>query len=184
MIRNIDGVPVIFVPDYCTNDVDALWNDLPFDRRENTPRTECWMNDYGYDYTYGSGNGIRTYTSDDWNDFVYKIREKLNENFNADFDCCFCNGYINERDHLGWHADDSPEMDMNHPIASVSFGAAREIWFRKKGESGVATKGLLLTNGSVAIMNSGMQFDWEHRIPKHSAPCGKRISLTYRKLVR
>ena len=31
---------------------------------------------------------------------------------------------------------------------------------------------------------AGMQSEWEHKIPKHSAQCGKRISLTYRKLAR
>jgi alkylated DNA repair dioxygenase AlkB len=39
---------------------------------------------------------------------------------------------------------------------------------------------LLLENGSIAIMAAGMQDTWQHRIPKHSAPCGERISLTFR----
>lgn len=184
MINDIEDVPVRYIPDYCTNDVESLWNDLPFNRIDNTPRTECWMNDYNVSYTYGSGRGVRTYLPNDWNTFVDSIRVKMNAEFDTSFDCCFCNGYIDETDHLGWHADDSPEMDMNHPIVSISFGAVRDIWFRKTGVKGPATKGITMGDGSLTMMNAEMQVTWDHRIPKHSAPCGKRISLTYRKLVR
>jgi len=184
MINDIYGVPVVYVPDYCDYDVDKLWDELPFDRRESTPRTECWMNDYGDPYTYGVGRGERTYIPDAWNVVVDGIRNCLNEDYNASFDCCFCNGYLDANDQLGWHADDSPEMDMDHPIVSISFGAERDIWFRKTGVKGMATKGVTMGDGSMTMMNAAMQATWEHRIPKHSAPCGKRVSLTYRKLVK
>lgn len=181
---NLKDVPVRYIPDFCSYDVEKLWNQLPFKNHDNAPRQECWFNDYGLDYTYGHGRGERTYSAElVWDDFVNSVREKLNKEFDSSYDCCFCNGYVDENNHLGWHADDSPEMDMNHGICSVSIGAEREIWFRKTGEKGVAEKGVLLESGSAVIMLPGMQKDWEHRIPKNSFPCGKRISLTFRKLV-
>ena len=40
-----------------------------------------------------------------------------------------------------------------------------------------------LNHGSVVLMLPHMQELWQHKIPKHSAPCGRRISLTFRCLL-
>jgi len=178
-------------PDLCFSE---LWTHLPWEQRDGAPRRECWFNPYGMPYTYGSGEHARTYEAHEFSleegspssSLVYAIMLVLNAQQGTCFDCCFVNGYEHGRQHLGWHADDSPEMDMDHPIATVSLGAPREIWFRRKGDSsGSRVDKLLLGNGSAAIMAAGMQRDWQHRIPKSDkADCGPRISLTYRKLVR
>ena len=100
-----------------------------------------------------------------------------------EFDVCFLNGYENGRDHLGWHADDSPEMDDARPIAIVSLGAEREIWFRdiRSYETGINPEKLLLGNGSLCLMQPGMQDTHQHRIPKSPRhDCGPRISFTFR----
>jgi alkylated DNA repair dioxygenase AlkB len=96
----------------------------------------------------------------------------------TDFDVVFLNGYKDQSDQLGWHADDSPEMDDNRSIAIISLGAEREIWFRKNGETLIHK--LLLENGSVCLMLPGMQDTHQHRIPKANHAVGKRISLTFR----
>ena len=181
---DIDNVPVDYYSSVLNYNVESLWSKIPLTRVENTPRFECWMNDYNLPYTYGTGRGVRTYEPlRFWTPEVNTVREILDTAFNTTFDCCFVNGYIDEKHQLGWHADDSPEMDPAHPIASVSFGAARDIWFRKNGEKGMATKGVNLSHGSVVMMRAGMQAEWEHRIPKASYPCGPRISMTFRKLI-
>ena len=41
---------------------------------------------------------------------------------------------------------------------------------------------ITLGHGSVLVMHAGMQQTHLHRIPKHSRPCGPRISLTFRGL--
>lgn len=172
-----------------------LWQTLPWEKREGAPRREAWFNPYGEPYTYGQGEHARTYQANglprhpkDCNAsfHIRCVMNALNAKFESQYDCCFVNGYENGRQHLGWHSDDSPEMDMDHPIATVSLGAAREIWFRpKERDANLEPEKLMLANGSVAIMAAGMQRDWQHRIPKSSvADCGPRISLTYRKLVR
>ncbi len=177
--------PITYCPGYLTpNYFQDLWEGLPWEQREGAPRRECWMNDYGLPYTYGSGEHARTYQPmTEWDELVADIRQFLNdENDNHAFDCCFVNGYEDERQSLGWHADDSPEMDHNHPIAVVSLGAERDIMFREKPNG--ASHRHILGNGSLLLMHAGMQRDWQHRIPKAGRACGPRLSLTFRKLVR
>ena len=103
--------------------------------------------------------------------------------YNSEYDVCFLNRYDNQRNHLGWHSDDSPEMDMNHPIAVVSIGAIREIWIKPrefKGEIPLSNR-YPLASGSLFIMPAGFQESNLHKIPKHDRKCGGRISLTFRK---
>jgi alkylated DNA repair dioxygenase AlkB len=161
---------------------EYLWNNLEWERREDAPRRECWMNDFDRPYTYGRGAGVRTYIPVAWNDMAVEIQRKIESDFGYKLEGCFANGYEGPRDHLGWHADDSPEIDQYRPIAVVSFGSSREIWFRENGSTVIDKQ--LLGNGSLLLMLPGMQLTHQHRIPKHSANCGARISLTYRGLIK
>lgn len=184
-MKNALKAPVRLVEGFVKKDLfDELWNDLEWEKRDDAPRRECWMNDFGEAYTYGRGAGMRTYECRAWNPRVRDIRDAINCELGVILDSCFINGYAGQFEHLGWHADDSPEMDGGRPIAVVSFGATREISFRRKGEKGPRADYRTLTPGGLLIMEAGMQSVWEHSIPKHSAPCKGRISLTYRGLVR
>lgn len=181
-----------------TPNFKLLWNALPWEHRDGAPRRECWFNSYGQPYTYGTGEYARTYVAHDlsptaeksgW--LVWEVLNRLNGMFDDNFDCCFVNGYEHGRQHLGWHSDDSPEMDMDHPIAVVSLGAEREIWFRERpnmlsGDGLDDIHKMPLANGSVLLMKAGMQRDWQHRIPKspRGEDCPPRLSLTFRRLVR
>jgi alkylated DNA repair dioxygenase AlkB len=71
---------------------------------------------YGYDTKFG----VRYYNSIPFTDEVKTIMNNLNEQFNTEYNVCFLNYYENEKQHLGWHADDSPEMDTNHPAFIIS----------------------------------------------------------------
>ena len=166
---------------YSENDVEDIWNDIPWIRV--APRDECWMNNYNLEYTYGEGRGMRTYQPVELTSFVQSILDDVNDRIGSDLDVCFINGYRDSKDQLGWHSDDSPEVSSDHPIAVVSFGAEREIWTRLIGSTGMVPPQdrYLLEHGSVFVMPSGFQEVCQHRIPKHSADCGKRISLTFRK---
>lgn len=70
-------------------------------------------------------------------------------------------------------------MDDNRPIAIVTLGAEREIWFRERGNDD-SRESLVLTHGSLCLMAAGMQDTHDHRIPKAGFECGSRISLTFR----
>lgn len=164
----------------------VLWNELAW-RDVAGPRLEYYCNDIPVPYTYGRGVGVRTYDPQPVHPAIAACREVVEKLTVAVMEVCFLNGYRDGSDHLGWHADDSPEMDPRRPIAIVSLGARREIYFREKGPAslGFDTEKVWLPSGSVCIMPAGMQETHFHRIPKASySPCGARISLTFRGYVK
>jgi alkylated DNA repair dioxygenase AlkB len=105
-----------------------------------------------------------------------------------EYNVCFLNRYDHQKHQLNWHSDSSPEMDTTHPIAVVSFGVEREIWFRAKGADGEVLPGVTppeerqkLGHGSLFVMPPFYQDTHMHRIPRCDHECGIRISLTFRK---
>ncbi|NJO63301.1 MAG: alpha-ketoglutarate-dependent dioxygenase AlkB [Richelia sp. RM2_1_2] len=164
------------------NSYNELLNGLDW-LRVTEARYEYFMSENEIEYSYGAGAGKRTYKSKPMNDVVVNIMDKLNEEFNTKFDICFLNRYDNEKMWLGWHADNSPEIDINHPIAVISFGAEREIWVKEMPYKGdIPPEGKYMhNNGSLFMMPAGYQKTHLHKIPKWYVPCGTRISLTYRK---
>ena len=156
--------------------------------RCDAPRSEYYINAAGLPYTYGQGVGRRTYQPQPEHPAIYRIRERVERAIGVRFEVCFLNRYHNQSDHLGWHADNSPEMDDARPIAIVSFGVAREIWFRsapsqqerKRDHTTDVVTAQTLHSGSLCVMAAGMQDTHQHRIPKASFLCGERISLTFR----
>lgn len=151
-------------------------------------RLECFMSADPSTYTYGSGVGVRTYTPVPYSDEVTFIQNHLNFQLrqkNWSYNVCFLNRYDNSQMQLGWHADDSPGMDMDHPIAVVSFGQPREIWWRPNGQTGVVPpeQRQLLEHGSLFIMPAGFQRTHQHRIPKGDREMSTRVSMTFRHYV-
>lgn len=145
-------------------------------------RKEYFMSGKPRTYAYKTWEGPREYQSAAWSPGVDGLRLAANVMMGADFNVCFLNRYENEQNQLGWHADDSPEMDHDHPILVVSFGAERDIWWKPKNHKGeIPGKWRRrLAHGSFFVMPAGFQRDWVHRIPKNDRPCGVRISLTFR----
>ena len=162
-----------------------LRNEVNWENRE-APRAEYFMGfQSGIPYTYGEGAGQRTYYSNEMHPLVKRIMNTLNREYNSNYNICFLNYYQNEKQHLGWHADDSPSQDTNHPIAVISFGADRMIYIKEKSYKGNIPESdqFVLGNGSLFIMPAYMQETHYHKIPKGDKPCGGRISLTFRKLL-
>ena len=155
-------------------------------------RLECFMSATTETYTYGEGRGVRTYSPVPYSPLVADIQHQLNRDDIGGLDgaacdvlaynVCFLNRYDNAAMQLGWHSDDSPGMNHEHPIAVVSFGQPREIWWREKEQQGVIPQSQrqLLEHGSIFIMPAGMQLTHQHRIPKGDRPMAPRGSLTYR----
>lgn len=170
-----------YIPDWTTTPgLARLLTEIEWLRVAET-RGEYFMSTKAVAYTYGSGRGVRTYTSHPFAAGVDEVRDRLNTMWPG-MNVCFLNRYDNQRQHLGWHADDHEGTDHTKPIAVVSFGAEREIWWRTKGTTGVVPpeNRRLLGNGSLFIMPPGFQATHEHRIPKADREVGARISLTFR----
>lgn len=178
-----------FVPDFTFDKYvyDILDEELPWENRD-APRDECFLAlDTSLTYSYGRSEAVRrTYYAKEMHYLVNTIRTLIDTRLGTDFNVCMLNRYDNQRNHLGWHADDSPEQDPNHPIAVVSFGATRYIFIRENGFKGNVPDEdkFLLTPGSLFVMPAGFQETHQHKIPKHDSECGGRISLTFRKLDR
>lgn len=158
---------------------NALWSELDWERRGLTPRREYYCNEVAMPYAYGRGAGLREYLPRPWHPHIAGIKSAIEDALSTHFEVCFLNGYENARDHLGWHADDSKEMDDARPIAIVTLGAEREIHFRSMVRRDEIDR-LVLASGSLCVMGAGMQETHEHRIPKCGFECGPRISLTFR----
>lgn len=190
----MNDIPITYVPNFVAEPIKiltTLQNELEWERRVDAPRGEYYINDVGEPYTYGNGIGRRTYLPHPYHAAVLAIRKQLEEYVVTSFawskpvkpvfEVCFLNRYLNQSDQLGWHSDSSPEMDDERPIATISLGVEREIWFRPNGKENLEkiTK-LKLGNGSMCLMHPGMQDTHQHRIPKAGFQCGERISLTFR----
>ena len=176
------NIPVTYYPNFIKDPQECLktlQEQLNWVKRESTPRMEYYINQIPNPYTYGSGRGVRTYDPQPTHPVIENILKELKTLTGFNFEVCFLNRYLNQSDHLGWHADDSPEMDDGRPIAIISLGVAREIWFCPQNNRQEVTK-VLLEPGSLCLMAPGMQDNFLHRIPKANFMCGERISLTFR----
>lgn len=162
--------------------IDSLINDVDW-INETKMRKECFMSDSEIEYSYLDYSGAPVYTSRPFLAKVKEVMENVNSELGTSLDICFLNLYMNDRNGLGWHSDDSHTIDQNEGIAVVSFGAEREIWWKKKGEKGTVPESnrRLLGNGSLFYMPPGFQDTHLHRIPKWDKECGPRVSLTFRK---
>jgi alkylated DNA repair dioxygenase AlkB len=193
------NAPVLYVPqlmglDLANHYFYKLWNTLHWIQHDKVPRREYYINDNNVPYSYGTEPYARTYNPQPSTLEISHIRGLVeghlwaltNKHYNMDV--CFLNGYKDGQDQLGWHSDNSPEMDDERPIVTVSLGAEREIWFRKIPgtirDVNDPVEKLKLGHGSMAVMLPGMQDTHQHRIPKHDRPCGPRISLTFRGYVK
>lgn len=183
---------ITFIENYTTDNLfDVLREEAPWVNR-SSPRDECFMAHESAPQTYSYGNSnenrkaLHTYQASPMHPRVLALMERINAEHGTAYNVCVLNYYKDQHQHLGWHEDNSPEQDLDHPIAVVAFGAERYIWTRKKGTQGEVPpeNRYLMTEGSLFIMPGGYQGTHQHRIPKHDRVCGGRISLTFRKLDR
>lgn len=175
--------PIEYYPNFLED--NRFFTDVVFDyflniewEERTNARREAFFSTLETPYTYGSGDHARTYHPSKMDDVVWTIGNSFE--LDSPLELCFLNRYDNERQALGWHADDSDSIDHAKPIIVLSLGAERELWMKPIGGDADSVEKLLLANGSLLIMKPGMQQTHLHRIPKHHAKCSTRISLTYR----
>lgn len=161
------------------NKIDTLINEINW-VDDQFARRECFMSDTDKEYQYIENGPV--YKSMNFHPLVKEIMLKINEEYGYKLDVCFLNYYTDAKKALGWHADDSHPIDQTQPIAVVSFGAEREIWWKPMDFQGNIPDDWKqkLADGSLFIMEAGMQDTHKHRIPRCDRECGPRISLTFR----
>ena len=151
---------------------------LMFGKRIKVPRLICWMADSEYRYDY-SGN---IHLPQPWLPELKQICNRLNGFLEgAKFNSVLCNLYADGCDYMGWHQDNEPELGKNPKIASISLGAERKFSLRHKQTKQRAD--MLLEHGSLLVMYSNCQNEWEHSLPK-SLKCNlPRVNLTFRAIL-
>ncbi len=145
-----------------------------FGKEYDQPRLVAWYADAGKTYTYS--NILMQPTA--WTPVLAGIRDRIQEVTEARFNSVLINYYRHGRDSMSWHSDDEPELGRNPVIASVSFGAERVFHFRHRFEQQKVK--VLLTNGSLLMMQGETQHFWQHQIPKTQRAIAPRINLTFR----
>jgi len=155
------------------------WRSEPitlYGRTVMQPRLLAWYGDREAFYTY---SGIR-HTPLPWTPLLSGLRRRVEQASGARFNSVLLNYYRNERDSMGLHADDEPELGPTPVIASLSLGAERRLVFRHRWRREIANLNLPLPDGSLLVMAGSTQRHWQHGIRKQVRPCGPRVNLTFR----
>jgi len=143
------------------------------------PRLVAWYGDRGSDYTY---SGIRLIPLP-WTELLLEIRRRVETVTAASFNSVLLNYYRGNRDGMGLHSDDEPELGERPVIASLSLGEERTFLLKHKLNKLAKPVRLRLASGSLLLMKGETQRYWRHGIAKETRPCGPRINLTFRRIV-
>lgn len=136
------------------------------------PRLSAWQGEKAYTYS-----GLRLAPAP-FSPLVCDIKNAVEAMTGRRFNSVLLNYYRNERDSMGMHSDDEPELGSQPAIASVSFGATRTFILRHKILR--QTLKLDLTPGSLLLMSGTTQSHWSHGINKSTRTMGPRVNLTFR----
>jgi alkylated DNA repair dioxygenase AlkB len=153
---------------------------LVWGKRHLQPRLTAWYGDPGRSYTY-SGTVMRPLP---WTDLLLSLRRELELLIDDRFNSVLLNLYRNQNDRMGFHSDNEPSLGADPTIASLSYGATRTLIFKHKRRKDVPPKSLRLTSGSLLLMKGATQRNWNHGINKEAEPCGPRINLTFRNIIK
>lgn len=189
-IINTDGDVTYYPSLFSQEESDQIMSDLikniewkqepiwMFGKKIMQPRLTALYGDPNVAYGY-SGIIMKVYP---WNEILQTIKAKVEALSNTDFTHVLLNYYRNGQDSMGWHRDNEKNLGENPTIASVSFGVSREFQLRKY-ETKKDKKSILLTHGSLLMMQGETQHFWEHQIPKSKKINNPRINLTFRKVL-
>lgn len=143
------------------------------------PRLLAWYGEEGASYSY---SGTR-YEPLSWTPLLSDLRARVEQAAGARFNSVLLNYYRNERDSMGMHSDDEPELGPEPVIASLSLGATRTLVLRHRTDRSVRNVRIPLPSGSLLVMRGPTQQHWQHGIAKLARPCGPRVNLTFRDIV-
>ena len=144
--------------------------------RHSVPRLMAAYGD-SLAYTY-SFSGIKTYPRP-WTSTLHTIKRMVEAQTSCKYNFCLVNKYRNGYDSIGKHKDDEEDLELDYPIACVSFGQQRTLKFSKPGCKFVKYD---MTDGSLLVMHPPTNRYWFHEIPKEPLKKDIRISLTFRKI--
>lgn len=142
------------------------------------PRLIAWYGDEGFSYTY---SGIHLHPVP-WTDVLLDIKKRVEAATGTTFNSVLLNYYRDNRDSMGFHSDDEPELGEHPSIASLSLGEERMFVFKHKTSKTLKPIRIKLASGSLLLMKGETQKNWKHGIEKESSSCGPRVNLTFRRI--
>jgi alkylated DNA repair dioxygenase AlkB len=149
-------------------------------RKIRQPRLIAWYGDPGQTYAY---SGIRLDPLS-WTLLLLDLKTRVEQASRSKFNSVLLNYYRNERDSVGFHSDDEPELGERPVIASLSLGHERKFVLKHKTSKSLRPVHLQLASGSLLVMKGDTQHCWRHSILKETRPCGPRVNLTFRTISR
>ncbi|XP_020863576.1 DNA oxidative demethylase ALKBH2 isoform X1 [Phascolarctos cinereus] len=156
-----------------------------FGKWHRIPRKQATYGDTGLTYTF---SGL-TLSPKPWIPVLEHIRDRVAGVTGHTFNFVLVNRYKDGCDHIGEHRDDESELAPRSPIASVSFGACRDFFFRHRDCRGkapsrhVAVVKIQLAHGSLLMMNSPTNVYWYHSLPVRKRILAPRVNLTFRNIL-
>lgn len=138
------------------------------------PRLTAWYGAAAYTYS-----GL-TLAPLPWTPLLQAVKAAVEQASGRSFNSVLLNYYRNERDSMGMHSDDEPELGPQPAIASVSFGATRTFILKHKVSK--RTVRLPLEAGSMLLMAGATQANWLHGINKQTRHLSPRVNLTFRNI--
>lgn len=160
---------------------DVPWrqeNIVVWNKMYAQPRLTAWYGDSDSYYTY---SGIRLAPLP-WADLLLEIKKRIEIVAAESFNSVLLNYYRDNRDSMGFHSDDEPELGARPAIASLSLGEERTFILKHRQKKSVKSVRLRLASGSLLLMKGETQRYWKHRIAKETRPCGARVNLTFRRI--
>jgi alkylated DNA repair dioxygenase AlkB len=143
------------------------------------PRLIAWYGDPGSSYTY---SGI-TLNPLPWEALLLELKNLFESTSGSIFNSVLINYYRDQRDSMGLHSDDEPELGARPILASLSLGQERTLIFKHKVKKDASPVKIRLASGSLLLMKGDTQRFWKHGIEKETRPCGPRVNLTFRRIV-
>jgi len=139
------------------------------------PRLQAWYGDKNSRYGY-SGLALNPLP---WTPLLSALRSRVEDAVALPFNSALVNYYRNGQDSVAWHSDDEKELGSDPVIASLSLGATRRFDLRHRQNKGQKFS-CELAGGSLLVMGSGIQHNWQHQVPKQPIIEKGRINLTFR----
>lgn len=107
------------------------------------------------------------------------LLNKVNNEYNTEFNGILINHYVDGCDYIGKHRDDERGLDPNNSsVVSISLGAVRK--FRIRDNNNKIVQDVLTSHGSLMMMKNNFQKKYTHEIPIEKKVKGERYSITFR----
>lgn len=147
---------------------------IEWDDRISARKTAC----YGLSYDY---SGL-TYENKPMHALLVPLCVQLQQTLGFEPNSCLINYYLDGRSKMGFHSDETDNLEAGTQIIIISLGTERKLSFRGRSDYSQRLQ-YLLPHGSLLYMSQRTQEFWSHAIKRANVLDG-RISLTFRRIIQ